>query len=41
MIRILGLNQGKLGGMIPGFIICLWSDGKKGVTIKKREIKRE
>jgi hypothetical protein len=23
----LGLNHGKLGGMRPGFIMCLWSDG--------------
>ena len=27
MIGILGLNRGKLGGMRPGFIMCLWSDG--------------
>ena len=25
---ILGLNQGKLEGMRPGFIMCLWSDGE-------------
>jgi hypothetical protein len=28
MIGILGLNHGKLGGMRPGFIMCLWSDGR-------------
>ena len=28
MIRILGLNHGKLGGMRPEFIMCLWSDGE-------------
>jgi len=27
MIGILGLNQEKLGGMRPEFIMCLWSDG--------------
>jgi hypothetical protein len=26
MIGILGLNHGKLGGMRPGFIMCLWSE---------------
>ena len=30
MIRILGLNPEKLGGMRPGFIMCLWSDGDGG-----------
>jgi hypothetical protein len=28
MIGILGLNRGRLGGMRPGFIMCLWSDGE-------------
>jgi hypothetical protein len=28
MKGILGLNHGKLGGMRPGFIMCLWSDGE-------------
>jgi hypothetical protein len=27
MIGILGLNRERLGGMRPGYIMCLWSDG--------------
>jgi hypothetical protein len=34
MIRILGLNPGKLGGMRPGFIMCLWSDGGLDLSAK-------
>jgi hypothetical protein len=34
MIGILGLNHGKLGGMRPGFIMCLWSDEGR-IRIKK------
>jgi hypothetical protein len=36
MIEILGLNHGKLDGMRPGYIMCLWSD-KGGLSRLKNQ----